>query len=195
MSEDNWDPREHWDERYRDTDLRQDPARVLTENLHLLPAEGKALDLACGLGANAVLLAERGLKTWAWDISPVAIRRLEDQSWEANLDLEAVVRDVTVAPPEADSFDVIVVSRFLDRALAPKLVEALRPGGLLFYQTFTREKIDEGGPGNPDFLLEDGELLKLFAALQPRVYREEGLLGDTSQGFRNEALLVAQKKT
>ncbi|VAW97341.1 Methyltransferase type 12 [hydrothermal vent metagenome] len=179
-----------WDDRYRTTG-QPGAARVLAENSHLLPASGEALDLACGLGGNALLLAQAGLRTQAWDISPLALERLNAAA--AGLPLRTKVCDVLAAPPAPLSFDIIVVSRFLARDLCPALMIALRPGGLLFYQTFTRDKGVPGGPSNPDFLLAKNELLQLFTGLHLRVYREEGCIGDTQQGLRNEALLVAQK--
>jgi len=179
-----------WDARYREAGTAE-ATRVLAENRHLLPAAGEALDLACGLGGNALLLARHGLRTTAWDLSPVAIDHLRREA--AGLPLRAEVRDVVAVPPAPGSFDVIVVSRFLERDLCPALMAALRPGGLLFYQTFTRDKAGPGGPTNLDFLLAENELLRLFADLRLRVYREEGSIGDIGQGLRNEALLVAQK--
>ena len=65
-----------WDQRYADALAPNPPARVLTDNLHLLPAEGDALELACGLGGNALALAGAGLRTQAWDLSPVALAKL-----------------------------------------------------------------------------------------------------------------------
>ena len=194
MPEDNASLREKWDSRYREAREGGPPARVLSENLHLLPRTGKALDVACGLGANALLLAEQGLETQAWDISEVAVARLRERAGALRLELRAAVRNVAARPPEPRSFDVIVVSRFLDRSLAPRLIEALRPGGLLFYQTYTLTRVDETGPSNPDYRLKDGELMTLFAPLRILVYREEGRAGDPKRGFRNEALLVAQKR-
>lgn len=186
--------RESWDQRYRDAITVQPPALVLSAHLHLLPPVGQALDLACGLGANALLLARRGLSTWAWDISPVAIARLEEAAGREGLVVHSEVRDVMARPPEPERFEVIVVSRFLERSLAPALQAALRPGGLLFYQTFTKLRVTtDRGPRNPDFLLDDNELLHLFGSLKVRVYREEALVGELGQGFRNEALLVAQR--
>ena len=88
----------------------------------------------------------------------------------------------------------VVVSHFLERTLTESLCAALRPGGLLFYQTFVRDKVGQQGPGNPDYLLAENELLSMFATLRLRVYREEGCLGDTMQGLRNEALYVGQKR-
>jgi len=82
--------------------------------------------------------------------------------------------------------------------LVPALIEALKPGGLIFYQTFTQEVLpelneQESGPKNPQYRLKVNELQQLFAPLILRYYREEGLLGDTRKGIRNEAMLVAQK--
>ena len=188
--------RQCWDQRYSETLTGQPPATVLSAHLHLLPATGTALDLACGLGANALLLARQGLATWAWDISPVAITRLDEYARKAGLAIHTEIRNVVLRPPEPARFDVIVVSRFLERSLAPALQAALHPGGLLFYQTFTKTRTGEGeatGPRNPDFLLDDNELLHLFKPLRVRFYREEGLPGDSSRGCRNEAMLIAQK--
>jgi SAM-dependent methyltransferase len=169
-------------------------ARVLAENAHLLPTTGRALDLASGPGGNALLLARVGLETHAWDIAPTAIARLERQAAALGLTIQAATRDVEAAPPPPGGFDVIVVSRFLSRPLAGALIAALRPGGLLYYQTFTREKAFAGGPSNPDYLLAPGELLRMFSALRPVTYREEGWLGDVRRGFRNQALFVGLKE-
>jgi SAM-dependent methyltransferase len=166
---------------------------VLVENSYLLPAGGVALDLACGLGANACLLARCGLDTVGWDYSRVAIDALTELAITTGLSLQGEVRDAIADPPQPGSFDVIVVSHFLERSLAPSLEAALRRGGLLFYQTFTRIRVDDGGPSNPAFRLDGNELLGLFSGLRVLVYREEGRVGDIRQGFRNEAMLVAQK--
>ncbi len=182
-----------WDARYRDAAGPGNACRVLRENLHLLPARGRALDLACGTGGNALLLAERGLDTEAWDISPVGLAVLQRTAAARSLAITTREVDLAHATLPRAAFDLIVVSRFLERALCPAIADALRPGGLLFYQTFTRERVGEGGPKNPEWRLARGELLRLFADLEPVVYREEGLLGDTSQGFRDEAMLVARR--
>ncbi len=183
-----------WEQRYRQIgpDLPQ-AAAVLAENRHLLPVRGRALDLACGLGGNALLLAAAGLETEGWDYAAPAIAALEAEAARAGLPLRGVVRDAVVQPPEPASFDVIVVSRFLERALCPALVQALRPGGLLFYQTFTRLKVQGLGPRNPDFLLDSNELLLLFAGLRVLVYREEHDCGETSAGWRDQAMLIGQR--
>jgi len=188
------DLEQRWNLRYADGDpAAASPCAVLKQFAHLLPPDGAALDLACGLGGNASFLARRGLVTRAWDLSPVAIGKLRAHAEVHGLPLRAEIRDVERHPPQADSFDVLVVSHFLDRALAPSLAAALRPGGLLFYQTWTREAVDDRGPGNPDFRLAPNELLRLFPNLRLVAYREEGLFGNPAEGLRNEAWLLAAR--
>lgn len=189
------DPREKWDSIYsKGQGIPANPSRVLEENLHLLPAGGAALEIACGLAGNATLLARAGFDTRAWDISPVVIARINEYARANGLPMKGEARDVGREPPGSDSCDVIVVAHFLDRALVPAIIAALRPGGLVFYQTFTRTKVSGTGPSNPDFLLADGELHELFAGLDLLFYREEGRVGDTARGFRDEAMIVARRR-
>lgn len=186
--------RDKWDQRHRSKAGEIPPvAFVLEDNGHLLPSAGTALDLACGRGGNALFLAQAGLQVSAWDLSPVAIAELQSLAKQQGLDISAEVRDVVSLPPGPGCFDVIVVSYFLERSLAPLICAALRPGGLLFYQTFVRDKVAQTGPMNPQYLLAENELLELFGALRLRVYREEGRIGDPGRGLRNEAILVGQR--
>ena len=183
-----------WDMHYREAGLPGAPAAVLLDNAHLLPRRGTALDLACGLGANSLLLAERGLQTHAWDISPVAIDKLRAIGVERQLPIVAEVKDALRDPIPAAQFDVVVVAHYLERALTHAIIDALKVDGLLFYQTFTRSAVSVEGPQKDEWRLADGELLTMFAPLRPVVYREEGRIGDISQGWRNKALLVAVKE-
>jgi tellurite methyltransferase len=182
-----------WDTIYRHKLAEPSASLVLEQNQYLLPSQGEALDLACGQGGNALLLAEKGLTVSAWDNSSIAIEQLTSRAQARSLSIDAQVRDVAQNPPKQDSLDVIVISYFLDRALCPLLVKALRPSGLLFYQTYCQQKVQLQGPRNPEFLLKNNELLSLFSPMNVRVYREEALLGDLEQGWRNQALLVAER--
>src|SRR5690554_2498689 len=107
-----------WDDRYS-SDGHEPPvaADVLQQNQHLLPESGLALDLACGLGGNSLLLAARGLSVTSWDSSAVAIAALQQHAAQRGLSVHAAVRDVIAHPPTANSFDVVVVTHFLERRL------------------------------------------------------------------------------
>ncbi|MEW7977345.1 MAG: methyltransferase domain-containing protein [Candidatus Sedimenticola endophacoides] len=182
-----------WDRRHGEAQGPGEVAEVLRQNLHLLPPWGRALDLACGRGANALLMARQGLRVSAWDLSPVAIERLRREAVAQGLEIEAEARDLCAGTLPEAAFDLILVSHFLERSLAPAIISALRPGGLLFYQTFSRAVVSMAGPSNSEYRLADNELLSLFTSLRVRVYREEQTLGDTTQGWRDKAMLIAQK--
>jgi tellurite methyltransferase len=168
--------------------------QVLTENEFLLPITGTALDLACGLGANAIFLAELGLAVTAWDISVVAVDKLMTYAVQQGLNINACQQKIVADSFTECSFDVIVVSRFLDRTLSDAIIGALKPDGLLFYQTFTREKTSRTPPNNPDYLLTENELLALFSPLRVIFYKENALIGDQLRGLRNEAQFIGQKR-
>jgi 2-polyprenyl-3-methyl-5-hydroxy-6-metoxy-1,4-benzoquinol methylase len=186
--------KEKWNERYRSATGGPQASRVLRENLHLLPENGRALDLACGLGGNSILLAQQGLKVGAWDIADVPIAALQDTALERQLSIQADVRDVVVNPPVPETFDIIVVSYYLDRGIIPALIRALKPSGLIYYQTFIRQRVSDRGPKREEYRLDEQELLHLFSGLQVLFYREEGRVGDVQQGFRDEAMYIGMKK-
>lgn len=184
-----------WDRIYDQTVERvPEPSRVLKDYAHFLPAQGNALDIACGLGGNALFLAEKGLDTLGVDISPVAINKLRAFASRLDINIHAKVQDLNAFAWTEKEFNVIVVGRFLDRNLINRITSALKLGGLLFYQTYIREKVSDSGPKNPQYLLSQNELLELFRSLTLLAYREDGRVGDITQGVRNEALLVAQRR-
>ncbi len=166
---------------------------LLSEHAFLLPKIGTALDLACGLGSNTIFLAEQGLAVTALDISSVAINQLHRYAIEHQLTINACQQQIIPNSLKPDSFDVIVVSRFLDRTLMNAIIDALKINGLLFYQTFTCEKVTHTPPHNPDYLLARNELLALFAPLTVVFYQENSLCGQQQQGLRNEAQFIGQK--
>jgi len=150
------------------------PSQWLTDHRHLLPATGDALDLACGSGRNAIWLAEQGFQALAVDRNATALDALSEEAKLRRLSLRTQVVDLEDGPPflDPDSFDLIVVVHYLHRPLFPGLVRALRPGGVLVYETFTRAQAARGKPTNPAFLLEPGELLTLVRPLQVLARRE-----------------------
>lgn len=166
---------------------------VLAQNHFLLPRQGVALDLACGVGANAMFLAEQGLESHAWDVSSVALNVLQKTAQKKSLNISTKQGYIEPKNLPKNSFDVIVLAHFLDRSLCNAIMDALKSGGLLFYQTYTLDKLEAKGPKNPVFLLAKNELLQLFKPLDLLVYRENSVAGDLNVGERNEALFVGQK--
>ena len=182
-----------WNQIYQPETIISEAATVLVENQFLLPKTGIALDLASGLGANALLLAKQGLTTEAWDISTVAMHKLQAHADAHALSLKTFTKEITSDCFASACFDIIVISRFLDRSICNAIMESLKPNGLLFYQTYTQQKVFEQGPKNPRFLLAENELLHLFSSLKTVYYRDNAGLGVIQQGLRNEAQFIGQK--
>lgn len=150
------------------------PSSWLPLNRDLLPTGGLALDLACGRGRHALWLAAAGFAVEAMDRDREAIEAVNAEALSLSLPVLAQVRDLEApgASLGAERYDVIIAVHYLHRPLFPAIIEALRPGGLLLYETFTREQAARGKPTNPDFLLLPGELLELTHTLDVLRSRE-----------------------
>jgi tellurite methyltransferase len=142
------------------------PSTWLIDNADLLPRGGTILDVACGRGRHALLLASAGFDIHAIDGSQDAIDRVNEIANRLHLKVRADVVDLeTDSPPSlgAQEYDAVLCFNYLHRPLMPALRNAVRPGGRIFYETFTTRQAERGHPRNPAFLLEEGELAELMA--------------------------------
>jgi tellurite methyltransferase len=142
------------------------PSAWLIDNADLLPRGGRALDVACGSGRHALRLARTGLEVHAIDRNAEAIDRLRESAADEQLRIIAEVVDLETDPvPDlgSNAYDLVVVFNYLHRPLLPALKGCLKPGGRLFYETFTARQAERGHPRNPAFLLGEGELARLIA--------------------------------
>ena len=151
-----------------------EPSRWLVDHADILPSSGNVLDVASGTGRNAFWLAARGFTTLAVDRSASSVAAIRATASQLHLPIQAEVVDLEIAGATlpVSAFDVVVVVHYLHRALFPALKSALRPGGLLVYETFTRAQAQRGKPTNPAFLLDPGELKTLVAPLDILFERE-----------------------
>jgi tellurite methyltransferase len=119
----------------------------------------RAMDVACGRGRHALLLARCGYRTVGLDWQLAALSTLQAEARAEALPLSLACADLTQMPLPASAFDVVVVTRYLDRGLFGALQRALRPGGVLLYETFTEHQLRHGrGPTSRAYLLSPGEL-------------------------------------
>lgn len=193
-----------WDARHREAaeDSPTEPASIVSEWLPLLP-RGPALDLACGKGRHTLLLAGRGQSVTAVDWSGTALDILENRARKAKLSvnrfddidtaklrtrgIRLIQADLEQIQLPDDSFELILCLQYLQRSLFSQMTRALCPGGVMLFETFTRAQLSfSGGPRNPAYLLEPGELGTAFPSLHMLFYREL----KAGQGI---ASLVAQK--
>lgn len=139
------------------------PRQLLRDFAHLLPESGLALDAAAGVGLHALFLAQRGLHVIALDISEVGLRLARQQARAQGLRVETAVVDLARPWFPPNCFDVIVNFRFLERAAFAVYRRALRPGGLLIFETFVRTPQVQQ---DRDYYLQPGELRAAFAGWQ-----------------------------
>ena len=165
------------------------PARWLTDHRSLLPAQGDALDVACGRGRNALWLAAEGFIVRGVDRDAAAVEALNTEAARSHFPVTGDVVDLESGDPGlgVSAFDLVVVTNYLHRPLFPYLLAALRPGGTLVYETFTRAQARRGKPTNPAFLLERDELRQLVAPLVILTAREGEAEG------RDVASVIARK--
>jgi SAM-dependent methyltransferase len=187
------DAAKEWDERYRQgLTMPDEPAALLKENLSLLPKEGKALDIAMGTGRNALCLASLGFRVTGIDLSAVAVEKCREKAERLGLPIEALVADLEHHTLPIEEYDLIVNFYYLQRGLVPHIVAALKPGGVLVFETFTIDQLQFGwGPKLPDHLLRPGELREMFAELEALLYQEGIIQGD--RGPKAVARLIGRK--
>jgi tellurite methyltransferase len=174
-----------WDEKHRQRgDRNEQPSTILVELLPLLPA-GAALDLACGTGRNALLLAARQAVT-AVDSSTVVLDVAERHAQRGSVPvsrgarIEAATSGLYLVQADLESseiasghFSVIVCIKYLQRSLFRAIAKALAPGGMLLFETYTKAQlVFATGPRNPQYLLDPGELRTAFPELKTVFYRE-----------------------
>lgn len=138
---------------------------------------GAALDLACGVGRDAVYLASLGWRVTAVDVLPDALERARDLAGRYTAAIEPIEWQLVDLERQdlgfEGSFDLVTGFRYLHRPLFERLPRWLRPGGHIVYETFTtlhRER--HGRPASDGHVLKPGELPRLLAGFDLRHHSE-----------------------
>jgi tellurite methyltransferase len=125
----------------------------------------RALDVAIGRGRHATVIARAGFRTFGVDSRLDALRDAAANALHAGVPIHTWCADLTQHPLPVARFDLVVVTRYLQRDLFPALQRSVRPGGFLLYETFTTAQRGlNTGPTSPEHLLEPGELRARFDA-------------------------------
>ncbi|HHT9120721.1 MAG TPA: class I SAM-dependent methyltransferase [Candidatus Hypogeohydataceae bacterium YC41] len=183
--------RRHWEERYATPEYiyGKEPTEFLRDSVDLIP-KGKALVLAMGEGRNAVFLAQNGFEVEGCDISTNALEKARRLAEERGVSLKAFQADLDNYQLPTEAYDVVTCFYYLQRDLIPQMKKALKPGGMIIMETYTKDNLKYGftGPKNPEYLLDTNELLHLFSDLKVLLYREM-VVG----GRKAVASIIAQK--
>ena len=189
--------RKKWNQKYQDKPqllALRDASDVVKD--YISDEKGlKALDLACGTGRHAVYLAQKGYEVVAVDIAEAALEALCINA-EANavsekitpklMDLETHIFDVA-------SYDLIVMTNFLDRALIQETKRSLKKGGLYIVETYMFDEENEKENSNASNLLNAGELREIFNDGFEEIYYGEYKNEDYELYRMKKQVIVAQK--
>jgi SAM-dependent methyltransferase len=196
--------REKWNERHRDGYAAHgQPSAVLKQWIDRIP-RGRALDLACGSGRNALFLAANGFEVDAVDISDAALDIGRRRARQAGLRVNWIEQDLDEPLAElpdgplaeslygANGYTLLLVIRFVDLPLIRQLTDKLAPGGMLVSEQHIVTDAAVGGPSDSAFRLQPGALREVAEGLRVLSY-EEGIVEDPGQQPMALARLVAQK--
>ncbi|MGG3563922.1 class I SAM-dependent methyltransferase [Neobacillus rhizosphaerae] len=145
------------------------------KNLSAYLTGGRALDLACGLGGNSFFLTRLNYEVEAIDISEVAIHYIQEQVSRDNLTIHPKVCDLTELNNQHwrnQSFDLVVITYFLDRSLFPLVKNLVKEGGYFFMETFYQSPQTENQGVSNQYKLHPKELLTEFGDWKVHFFEE-----------------------
>ncbi len=172
---------EMWDSRYAGHDYAfgTEPNDFLASVADGLPAGGRVLCLGDGEGRNGVFLATRGHDVTAVDLSAVGLEKAQGLAAERGVAITTVVADLAEFDIGREEWDAVVsIFCHLPPALRAdvhrRVVEGLRPGGVLALEAYTPAQIGRGtgGPSDPELTPTADALRREFAGLEFEVLRE-----------------------
>ncbi|WP_413298991.1 methyltransferase domain-containing protein [Bacillus sp. 1P10SD] len=166
-----------WNSKHKE---RLDQQRPTEPNSRLkdLPAYltgGRALDLACGLGGNSFFLARLNYEVEAIDISDFAIHYIQEQVSRDNLTIHPKVCDLTELKNQHwcnQSFDLVVITYFLDHSLFPIVKTLVKQDGYFFMETFYQSPLDGNQGVSNQYKLQPKELLTEFSDWKVLLFEE-----------------------
>jgi SAM-dependent methyltransferase len=193
--------REDWDAKYAAVEnlWAARPNRFLVAEVGDL-APGRALDLACGEGQNAIWLATLGWRVTGVDYSEVAIAKARGRAERAGVDVEFVCADLVTYEPEPSAFDLVAVlylhiAADERHAVLQHAAAALAPGGtfvLIGHDTLNMTE-GVGGPSDPAIHFTPDEIAAELPDLE--IEKAERVLRDVRGEERDaiDALVRARK--
>ncbi|MDH2904478.1 MAG: methyltransferase domain-containing protein [Actinomycetota bacterium] len=187
-----------WDRRYREHGWSPVPDENLVELVSPLRA-GRALDLGCGTGRNALWLARTGWSVTGVDASSVGLEMAAEQATREGVQLHTVQADLVDYVPEPASFDLVVVANihlvpeqrdaFFDRAAA-----AVAPGGHLFIVGHHVQALGKSGPPVVERLFVESLFEDRFDSLTTKVLERRDTRSDAGDTEDVSVLFWAERR-
>ncbi len=153
---------------------------------------GRALDVACGAGRNAIFLAQAGFQVDAIDISVAGLDQARQKAEDQSLSICWIEQDLDEVYPFDTAYDLIIVMWYVNLTLITRLCDCLAPGGYLLSEQHLVTDKEVIGPTNPDYRVAPGELAAAVAGLD-LIMLEESIVTISETEQVASARVVARK--
>ena len=184
--------RNKWNQRYaEDSYHKNNPVTLVEDWLPRLPA-GRALDVACGAGRNAIFLAQAGYKVDAIDISREGLNLARQEAESQGLSINWIEHDLDQAYPFDTDYDLIIVMWYVDLGLISRLCDCLAPGGYILCEEHLITSQEVIGPTSPNYRVAPGVLREAVSGLDVLLYEES--IEMNSEGEQVASARVVVKK-
>ena len=184
--------RDKWNQRYAEDDRHSNSPAILVEDwLSRLPV-GRALDVACGAGRNAIFLAQAGYQVDAVDISREGLSLARQRAETLGLGINWIEQDLDEAYQFDSDYDLIIVFGYVNLSLINRLCDCLNKGGYLLCEEHLITDLEVSGPTSQKYRVAPGELLKAVSGVEVLLY--EDLIEKNAEADRiAKARLVVKK--
>ena len=164
--------RDKWNQRYAEGSYhKNNPVTLVEEWLPGLPV-GRALDVACGAGRNAILLAQAGYQVDAIDISREGLNLARQNAENLGLSINWIEQDLDQAYRFDTDYDLIIVMWYVNLGLISRLCDCLVPGGYLICQEHLVTDREVIGPTSLNYRVAAGELREAVSGVDVLLYEE-----------------------
>ena len=164
--------RDKWNKRYAEDSYRKGNPVTLLENWIEHIPRGKAIDIACGSGRNALFMAQAGFDVDAIDISSEGLKKAYDNARKQGLNINWIEYDLERPYNFDTDYQLIVVMWYVNLPLISRLCDCMAPGAYLICEEHMLSDCDVAGPRNPDFRVAPGQLREMVSGLDILLYEE-----------------------
>jgi len=184
--------RNKWNQRYaEDSYHKNNPVTLVEDWLPRLPV-GRALDVACGAGRNAIFLAQAGYQVDAIDISREGLELARQEADSQGLSINWIEHDLDQLYPFDTDYDLIIVMWYVDPGLVSRLCDCLAPGGYLLCEEHLITDQEVIGPTSSNYRVAPGVLREAVSGLDVLLYEES--IEMNSEGEQVASARVVVKK-
>ena len=172
---------------------KEKPTNWIIEQIKLIAPKRKIqiLDFASGNGRNSIYLAEKNRIITAIDKDSNKLDNYKNFNYINTICFDLETNEEW--PLKNEYYDIIIVVNYLYRPKIKKLINLLKKGGYLFYETFSRGNEKIGSPKNPNYLLKDRELINLFSKENEILSYFNGKILDKQKSIKQKCLIKKRR--